>query len=505
MLYLIILLIYVGLFFYLQNYLQKHPLTVSQEYVQPETRAFWLLVYLGGPLLLPLMGVLWGGILRPSILGWISILVISVFLPSILFLIFGWWTDAISAAAALGLAGPCVLLTLLFAPLLLLSDASLLLILLFMISLLIPPIVMILMIFLLAPDFFPIPPDTEDYRKKALAYFTGFFTTYPKPSIVVVKGKPQTRIKGNPFHGSGPGLVITEPHNAAAIKDSAKFRGVFGPGTIVTDALEQVHSVVDLRQQLRAERVEALTRDGIKVNLPIASIFRIDPGDNAPGLGRKWPYRSSAAYKAVFSAEVNPEGKTPLDAHHTLPWEDLPLTVAKHYVKQVVARYSLDELYALGDQLPRGAIGGEVKQRVKDEIDPKGIRIDGGGVGNKIIPVDEGVVKQRIEAWKARWISDMMKKSGKTLAQRQQQLSRVRGQVLVELTRGLFEESEKFNSLSADEARTLMTVRLLETLDHIARTPEVKVLLPESATLIVERARKQIAGEGGDGRKEASA
>ncbi len=504
MLYLIILLIYLGLFFYLQDYLQKHPLEVSQEYVHPEMRALRLLWYLGGPLLLPLMGILWGGILRPDILGWVSILVVSTFLPLIVFLLFAWWTGVVSAGVAFSLAGVCVFLSLLFSPLLLLSDISLVLILLFMISLLIPPTLTILAIFFWAPEFFPFPPDMEGYRRQALAYFAGYFTGYPKPSIVVVKGELKTRIAGNPFHGSGPGLVITEPHNAAAIKDSARFRGVFGPGTIVTDANEQVHSVVDLLQQLRAERVEAITRDGIKVNLPIASIFCINPGERVPELGGKWPYRSSEAYKAVFAAEVNPEGKTPLDAHQSLPWEDLPLTVAKHYVKQEVARYSLDDLYAMEGQLPRSAIGGEVKDRVKAEIEPKGVRIDGGGVGNKIIPVDEGVVMQRIEAWKARWISDIMKKSGQALAQRQKQLGRVRGQVLVELTRGLFKESDKFNSLSQAEARTLMTVRLLETLDHIARTPEVKALLPESATKIVERARMQIAGEVAE-KKEVSA
>ncbi|NBD35245.1 MAG: hypothetical protein GVY30_04510 [Chloroflexi bacterium] len=492
MLYFIILLIYMGLFFYLQEYLQKHPLEVSQEYVQPETRALWLLWHLGGPLLLPLMGILWGGILRPSILGWVGILVVSTCLPLIIFLIFAWWTGVTPAWVVWSLVGAFGLFSLLFAPLLFLSEASWLLILLFIISLLTPPVLTILAIFFWAPELFPFPPDMEGYRKKALAYFTGFFTTYPKPSIVIVKGDPKTRIKGNPFHGSGPGLVITEAHNAAAIKDSAKFRGVFGPGTVVTDANAQVHSVVDLLQQLRAERVEALTRDGIKVNLPISSIFRINPGERVPALGHKWPYRSSEAYKAVFAAEVNPAGKTPLDAHQPLPWEDLPLTVAKHYVKQEVARYNLDDLYAMGEQLPRGAIGGEVKRRVKEEIEPKGIHIDGGGVGNKIIPVDEDVVKQRIEAWKARWISDMMKKNGKIMAQRQKQFGRVRGQMLMELTQGLFEESKKFNDLNPKEARTLVTVRLLETLDHVARSPDVKALLPESVTMTIEQAHRQI-------------
>jgi hypothetical protein len=410
----------------------------------------------------------------------------------IIFLIFAWWTGVTPAWVVWSLVGAFGLFSLLFAPLLFLSEASWLLILLFIISLLTPPVLTILAIFFWAPELFPFPPDMEGYRKKALAYFTGFFTTYPKPSIVIVKGDPKTRIKGNPFHGSGPGLVITEAHNAAAIKDSAKFRGVFGPGTVVTDANAQVHSVVDLLQQLRAERVEALTRDGIKVNLPISSIFRINPGERVPALGHKWPYRSSEAYKAVFAAEVNPAGKTPLDAHQPLPWEDLPLTVAKHYVKQEVARYNLDDLYAMGEQLPRGAIGGEVKRRVKEEIEPKGIHIDGGGVGNKIIPVDEDVVKQRIEAWKARWISDMMKKNGKIMAQRQKQFGRVRGQMLMELTQGLFEESKKFNDLNPKEARTLVTVRLLETLDHVARSPDVKALLPESVTMTIEQAHRQI-------------
>ncbi|MBN1877166.1 MAG: hypothetical protein JXA33_23285 [Anaerolineae bacterium] len=503
MLRLLFLVLYVGGFIFLQDYIRRHPPKLSSTYLEPGVRPFWVLLWWFGPSLLPVMAILWSGILPVSP---IILFLLGLFVPIAVYAIFFLWLGAFKSAGPGGLLVISLLFIMISLPFLLLAETSFLLIFLFLMNLVLPPLITLAWIFLWAPAMLPITPEQATDIRKVLAHFTGFFTTYPKSSLVVVKGKVQTRIPGNPFLGTGPGLIVTEPENVAVIKASSKIGGFAGPGPAFTEANETVESVIDLRQQLRGTKVKAMTRDGITVELPISSIFRIDAGQNSPKLGEPWPYHSSAAYTALFAAEVNPEGKTPLDAHHSRPWEDLPLEVATHKLKQVVSRYSLDELYGtLGrgaTTLPRAALGKEVRQYVINELEPKGIKIDGGGVGNKIKPVDSGVTQQRIDTWKAQWIQKVMENMGLASAERYSTLQRAQSEVWAEFLQGFIKQSEALKKAGDSVSATLMTLQLLETLEQIARDPKVRPLLPESAQSTMKGLRMRIADNGEAGKKQ---
>ncbi len=502
MLRLLVLLIYVGLLFFLQQYLRKNPVPLSSNYVERETRPALAIFWMFGPSLLPLLGLLWSGVAvgaPGTLLGIIPftpflLLMLAFCVPILIYsLLFIWvgifrWSGPepmdrfIPHIYAVG-SGMMILLCSI--PLLG-AQGGFVVVFLCLISLAIPPLLTILFLRLWGPEMLPLDDEQKKDTRAVMAYIIGHFCTFPKPSIAIVKDAPEIRIAGNPFHGSGPGLVLTEAHNAVVIKDSTSIKNITGPGTIFTQDNEQIHSVVDLRQQIRVQRVQAQTRDGIKVDMPVASIFRINAGGRKPVLGQPWPFNKRDAYKAIFAAEVNPEGKTPLDAHEPRPWEKLSVQVAEHALKQEVSRYSLNELYALTDAegqrvLPRGKIGGAVKTHVVKTIEPKGIKIEGGGVGNKIIPIDKRVVKQRIESWKAAWIRKVMDNVGQAGLNRMQQQSRVRSEVRGELLHNLVEQSQALQKAGPETANFILTLQLLETLEHIAQDPKVEPLLPESA------------------------
>lgn len=504
MLRFIVLLAYVGLLIFLQQYLKRRPPQLSPQYVEPEVRPLIAMFWMFGPSLLPLLGLLWSGITVGNVsrlLGIIPITPMLLFLlafcvPVFIYSLFFTWTKVFNPVDVLPYTVFCGFGILLCSLPLLGAERGLIVVLLCLFSLALPPIFTILLLLLWGPEMLPLDEEQKKDRRTAMAFFISFFTTYPKPTLAIVKDTSETRIPGNPFHGSGPGMVLTEAHNAVVIKDSASIKSVSGPGTIFTQANEQIHSVIDLRQQIRGKRVQAQTRDGIKVDMPIASIFRIHSGGRKPQLDQPWPFNKQDAYKAIFAAEVNPAGKTPLDAHQARPWEELSLQIAEHTLRQVVARYSLDELYgAVGAEertLPRLDVGKTVRAQVITVVEPKGIKIEGGGIGNKILPLDKQVTKQRIESWKAAWISKVMENSGRASANRVLQHARVRADVRAELLQGLVDQSQKLQEAGPHASATLLTLQLLETLEHIAHDPKVGPLLPESAELTLKGLRMQL-------------
>ena len=165
----------------------------------------------------------------------------------------------------------------------------------------------------------------------------------------------------------------------------------------------------------------------------------------------------------------------------------MPLQAASHKLQQVVARYSLDELYSTNPASDKGlkrlSIAKEVREFVIQEMLNRGIQVTGGGVGNKIVPTDPDVVKQRVEAWKANWICKTMMNQGATKVNYTKQMERVRSNLLRELlenikpqVEGLREAREAGEKISAN----IVVLRLIEMLEGLAHDPQVKPLLPES-------------------------
>jgi hypothetical protein len=333
--------------------------------------------------------------------------------------------------------------------------------------------------------------DPEDFRLAA-QYFVGFFTTLPKPTHVVVDGKLKERISGHTFLGTGPGLVITELTNIVAVRSSTGFKRFVGPGGefISVKAADIPYAVMDLQTQFRVTRIEAMTRDGILISVPCSSIFKIDAGNKQFRIGESWPYREHTAFLVLHTAqEVNPSGRTFLDEKDTRPWTELPLNTATPKLEQLVARYTLDELYATKKpypltKLPREEITGELRAYVREKMTEVGIAVLGGGIGAALIPKNPKVVKQRVDTWKAGWAEKLEVQEGKASAVYLKESERVRVRILNEL----IELAHELGQTSAENKRVLLAARLLEMLENIARNPEMERLLPEQR---VERVKEE--------------
>jgi len=521
---LLILAGYLAGLYFLRRYLRENPPRFPGDFVYPCTRTLKAIWYLASMLLGPVAALIWlGGNPVASLPMTYTLMTLPIGI-----LIWGWlWRYGIRISPE-DLEDPdsinvfpfvifFLLLPIiaLIATLFLLQD-RLPVILPALVFAFAPPAFMLFLIYLWAPRILPLSEkEQETHHKDALKLLASFWTTFSKPDIFVINGEAQTRVKGNAFLGVNPGLIVTEPENAVVLRDGSKILNIIGPGIFFVGyedyaGANVVHEVLDLQKQFRVEKeVPAITKDGIAVLAPISSMFHIG-GARPPGEpGQKWEYHKSAAFKAFAASEVNPEGRTPLEAHLPHSWKDIPMQVAQARLKQLIAHYTLDEIYGAKDpappQLLRIRMGKEIREYVSKYVEqPFGIKIFGGGMGNKITPVDPQVTRQRIDSWKATLMRQVTINKGKIGAAYLTQLGRVRSRVLSEILTRLIEQAKQLESLGDGSEKKkalvmLLKIRLMETLDDIARDPAVEPLLPETTLMEIKRRSIHAAEDlGGD-------
>jgi hypothetical protein len=500
--------VYVAAFIALRNYLRDRPPHFEGKYVYEFERLGQALVRMWGLLLWPLLGLIWIGTMPIPAL---TIAILSFLIPLDIFLVFFTIAGVLEPPSGsiidrLFSWVPTVFfifITLLIFLSLVRYTFSLWQFMVFLAFVTIPPALAAILTMWAAPNIIPAGLDYPMPALRLLQHFTGFFTTFPKPSWIVEDGEVKMRIKGHTFSGVGPGWLMTEPENVVVIKGGTDIRRIVGPGVLFTEATESPHQVIDLRNQIRISRVDARTQDGIEVNLPISSLFRIDPGYKTitlEGLENEepWPYRNKRdIYQIVFYEEVDPTGKTPLEAHQVRPWDDIPLKAAINRVKQVIPEYNLEQLYSIvpesGDidpvsgkvipetgNLTRTTIAAKVRETVRAAVEPLGFEILGGGIGNKIVPTNPDVVKQRVEAWKAGWMSKVIDWKTEAQVQNLKDLSRIRSDARVELLSRILQQTS-LELEDRDNASRYVAQLLLENLLHLARNSQVKEFLPETA------------------------
>jgi len=488
---LLVLIIYAVATILLQRQLLYHPPEPSKTFIKYPARCMRIVLALGAPLIGPLIAYFWVDF---SPLPLVIVVLLATVLP--LGLLYVPWLWRMNVPKPL-------LFTVIVAVIVFLALLSILVwvygsndgrgitwaVLPMLYFVLIPPAFMLVMLYTWAPAILPLSAaEQQRSHLQATRLITGFLSTFPRPVVVVEHGELQTRVAGNPFVGTGPGLLVTEPHNAVVRYQGTVADRVIGPGVFFTERGENFPAVIDLQGQFRVTPgIEAQTRDNITVRVPCSSIFRIE-GAKEPGeLGQPWTYNPDAALRAFLATEVNP-AKQPskLEAHRAINWADMPLHEAGYMIQHVLKRYPLDQVYAISEpqpeELPRLTIAKEVREHVIAQMAAIGIQVTAGGVGNRIVPTDPAIVKQRLESWKAQKMQIIELDQGKAKAEVVREQGRVRSEALVELTKNLQEEVKKLQGIKPEEAKKLIALRLLQTLDDIVQQPEIKAQLPVATT-----------------------
>jgi len=356
-----------------------------------------------------------------------------------------------------------------------------------------------------------LPPSAHDRRWEALRCLLTFTigTNYPYYVITDERYEDDSlvkRVSGNLFIRSvhlpggimvpptGPGLVLSSCDHAVVITDGLEFKGAQGPGVVFTGWADRPVQAIDLRQQLRAFTVQALTKDGIAVKVLVFVLFQIEAGGEKPVLGRPFPYRKSAVFKAFYAQKVEHlAGET-----KKRKWHELPEMVARRAVQSIIAEYTLDELCAPYDlyepgEDPRSRIIKKLKEQLERELTPLGIHVVGGSIGN-LLPADEAVLQQRIASWQADWARRIMLRQAEGQADRLRMVEQARAEARTSMILALGKRMEQLGMAGAVVSAEVVAGWFLEALQGMAQQPSVQQLLPRETIATMERIRGMVEG-----------
>ncbi|MBN1889285.1 MAG: SPFH domain-containing protein [Thermoflexales bacterium] len=321
------------------------------------------------------------------------------------------------------------------------------------------------------------------------------------PYSAIEKRRTTTRVPGNvqrPFFFAGPGIIMTSCDQAVVTSNRLTIKDVKAPGFSFTGLYETITHVVDLRVQQRSLDVNALTKDGIRVNVTAMVSFRIQSGQTQPELGKPWPFDKESILSAVRYGQPvehvqETVGGVTVASRQQHAWEDMVVIVAEQAIRRIIGEYAFDALYApyeLGKQ-PRQEINQDLEQQVRDELEPIGIQVVSSRIGN-MVPVDDEPAQQRIGNWQAEWDRKMAAEMGKGEAEYIRMVEAARAQAQVEMIRTISEGIERSGETDPNIAAKVVAMRFIEAMEKMVEIPAVQQALPPTSAETVQALRRSI-------------
>jgi regulator of protease activity HflC (stomatin/prohibitin superfamily) len=321
------------------------------------------------------------------------------------------------------------------------------------------------------------------------------------PYHVVENRKLIQRVPGNPFRSffAGPGIVLTGCDHVAVLSDGVKIRPIQEPGLVLMDRLDQVVQIVDLRTQLAAFDVEALTKDGIRIKVLTFVPFKIGVGDKVPELGKSFPFDQDSIVRAMYWQPLELERKKQEDRvtieRRKIQWHELVPFEATRILRDIISRYTFDKLcapYEPGED-PRLKIKEELATQIKEKMRPLGIDVVGGGIAN-LEPTNSQVIARRIDNWRAEWARRVMVSRGKGEAEAQRLLGQAQAQAQAEIIRTLSRGFEAARAGGKDLTAEVIALRFLEAMEEMVHNPPLQEKVAEDVPERLRGLRHLIAG-----------
>lgn len=172
-----------------------------------------------------------------------------------------------------------------------------------------------------------------------------------------------------------------------------------GPGYIVLEGKEKITDIVSLRPHVRPIPFSARTVDGIAVDGTITvqySVYR--PHNSERRKDTPFPFDPKAATTISKATTVDEDG-TPISSLERVP------AFAVLYLTDEISRFTLDSLSEINNDKirPFNRTIGSVKNRLTEEFNPYGIRIDEVRLSKLTMP--PSVQSARLKQWQAGWDS----------------------------------------------------------------------------------------------------
>lgn len=229
----------------------------------------------------------------------------------------------------------------------------------------------------------------------------------------------------------GPASVSVHGGTAVLLERGGGFSRIEGPGEIDLKPFERVQAVIDLRTLSRPAHASARTKDGILVEADVSASFHLMMQLDDEDLSEydELPVSREVIRRIVYEAG-SPSG-----------WESAASKAVASGVNGIISKKMFDELWAPDDpkQNPRREMFDAVSVKAKANLRKKGIKLIDMSIG--ALDIDEKIVEQRRELWKAYWESQssITEAEGDAEANRKIEIAKAQAQaeLIQTITQGL--------------------------------------------------------------------
>lgn len=220
---------------------------------------------------------------------------------------------------------------------------------------------------------FVLPVDTIRDRQKIFYRLMAYLLGLHGPALFIRNGELVER--DNEKNRQGPGVMWLDSASGVVTRTAESFKNTFGPGVHFTEAGEKIAGIVDLHIQRhsigpkenedpfaeksaeqadldykfaqdRRIQTSALTRDGIEIVPNISVLFKIDaePVRDPSSPGSRFGFDAESVRLAITGEAINPD--VPRDSfRYRIPWNQLPALLAADVWRDLVSKFTLNELF----------------------------------------------------------------------------------------------------------------------------------------------------------------
>ena len=197
------------------------------------------------------------------------------------------------------------------------------------------------------------------------------FTGAGKPVPLDRRSFTEQRISNELIRTGGPGQIIIGESDVAVTEINGRFERVLGSGKQRLRRFEKVVSLLDLREQERANQsVTLMTREGLELTTDIRLIFRLQQRSDATHPEATYIFDDDSVRRAAYANEVTGNGIT--------RWDDLPAAIAASQLRRLVASKRLDALIDpkyVFESAPHPEIQISMEQNTRDILRSYGIHL----------------------------------------------------------------------------------------------------------------------------------
>ncbi len=302
-----------------------------------------------------------------------------------------------------------------------------------------------------------------------------------------------------PFFGKlmeRPGLIWTRSHQVATITGGTQFKRVENPGVCFTGRLERPEQIFDLRNQLRTDLIEVVSKDGVHFWARYFTAFRIDNEDWSRDLyldllkqnnklsgARRLTYRTGSFPFSHQRVQVT-LGTTSTRATEESPlvyWDQWVMNLVEEQTRKVISQKKLDEMWRPANDHKFANALDEISKTLKADCElplrASGILLFAARVvnfqfsapSNSEKPEDvDPITRQQVESWVAEWERQRTEKltKARTKALSLEQEARVFAESL--LLNTVVDSLKKAQELDQNLPRHVIALRFLSAFQNYA-------------------------------------